>query len=107
MELIALAIAPGIAICLFIFHRDAYNREPKLNLFASFMLGLLVIFPVADIEIFFCQFANNTTATVAMSHYRICNGGTHRRIGEIHCASLLCLSKEDVLMNLSTVLCMV
>ena len=47
MDLIALAIAPGIAICLFIFHRDAYNREPKLNLFASFMLGVAIVFPVA------------------------------------------------------------
>lgn len=50
MQLIALAIAPGIAICLFIFHRDAYNREPKLTLLTSFILGVAVVFPVAWAE---------------------------------------------------------
>lgn len=69
MELTALAIAPGIAICLFIFHRDAYNREPKLNLFASFMLGAAVVFPVAYAEIFFSQFANNTITGTAITAF--------------------------------------
>src|ERR1700754_1201584 len=50
MYLIALAIAPGLAICLFIFHRDAYNREPKLNLIASFILGAVSILPAIFIE---------------------------------------------------------
>lgn len=50
MDLLALAIAPGIAICLFIFHRDAYNREPKLNLFFTFILGAATVFPAALIE---------------------------------------------------------
>lgn len=50
MQLIALAIAPGLAICLFIFHRDAYNREPKLNLLLSFLLGAAVVYPVALAE---------------------------------------------------------
>ena len=50
MQLLALAIAPGIAICLFIFHRDAYNREPKLNLIVSFLLGVLTVYPAAIVE---------------------------------------------------------
>lgn len=50
MDYIALAVAPGLAICLFIFHRDAYNREPKLNLIVSFMLGVLSIIPAYFIE---------------------------------------------------------
>ncbi|MGQ0739242.1 MAG: GNAT family N-acetyltransferase [Bacteroidota bacterium] len=50
MDYIALAIAPGLAICLFIFHRDAYNREPKLNLIVSFFLGVLSIIPAFFIE---------------------------------------------------------
>jgi RsiW-degrading membrane proteinase PrsW (M82 family)/ribosomal protein S18 acetylase RimI-like enzyme len=69
MELIALAIAPGIAICLFIFHRDAYNREPKLNLFASFMLGAAIVFPVAYAEIFFSQFPDNTISGIAITAF--------------------------------------
>lgn len=44
MDLIALAIAPGVAICIFIFHRDAYNREPKLNLIFTFLLGAATVF---------------------------------------------------------------
>ena len=69
MDLIALAIAPGLAICLFIFHRDAYNREPKLNLFVSFMLGVSIVFPVAYIEIFLEQFHGNSIAEVALSAF--------------------------------------
>ena len=56
MDYIALAIAPGLAICLFIFHRDAYNREPKLNLIVSFILGILSIIPAAFIEAYFFKF---------------------------------------------------
>ncbi|MBL7741923.1 MAG: GNAT family N-acetyltransferase [Chitinophagaceae bacterium] len=50
MDLIALAIAPGLAICLFIFHRDAYNREPKINLLVTFVLGALSVIPSGLIE---------------------------------------------------------
>ena len=50
MQLVLLAMAPGIAICLFIFHRDAYNREPKLNLFVSFLLGVIAVIPAAVAE---------------------------------------------------------
>lgn len=50
MDYIALAIAPGLAISLFIFHRDAYNREPKLNLIICFFLGVLSIIPAFFIE---------------------------------------------------------
>lgn len=50
MELIALAIAPGLAICLFIFHRDAFNREPKLTLLITFLLGILSTAPAYFIE---------------------------------------------------------
>lgn len=50
MDFIALAIAPGLAICLFIFHRDAYNREPKLNMLVSFFWGVISIIPAFFIE---------------------------------------------------------
>lgn len=50
MELIALALAPGIAICIYIFYRDLYNREPKLNLVVSFLLGCLAIIPAIVLE---------------------------------------------------------
>ena len=50
MDLLAIAIAPGIAICLFILHRDAFNREPKLTLIISFILGMATILPAIFIE---------------------------------------------------------
>jgi len=58
MNLLALAIAPGLAICLFIFHRDAYNREPKLNLIVTFFLGVVSVLPAIFIEQFLS--INNT-----------------------------------------------
>lgn len=71
MDLIALAIAPGFAICLFIFHRDAYNHEPKLNLFVCFFLGALIMLPVAYTEIYFTQFTGQTISGVATSAFLV------------------------------------
>ena len=50
MEYVALGAAPGIAICLFIFYRDLYNKEPGLNLIISFILGCLAILPAIGFE---------------------------------------------------------
>jgi RsiW-degrading membrane proteinase PrsW (M82 family)/ribosomal protein S18 acetylase RimI-like enzyme len=71
MDLIALAIAPGIAICLFIFHRDAYNREPKRNLFAAFLLGAATVFPAAGIETGLNIYLDNTIKSTAISAFLV------------------------------------
>ncbi|MET0391505.1 MAG: GNAT family N-acetyltransferase [Chitinophagaceae bacterium] len=65
MQLISLAIAPGLAICLFIFHRDAYNREPKLNLIAAFFLGVVVTLPVYFAERYFGAFTDQSISGTA------------------------------------------
>ncbi len=52
MGLLALAIAPGIAICLFIYFKDKYNKEPLGLLLMSFLLGMLAIIPAVIIQIF-------------------------------------------------------
>jgi protease PrsW len=39
--LLALSVAPGIAISLFVFFRDRYNREPGKLLIRSFLLGMV------------------------------------------------------------------
>ncbi|MET6998432.1 PrsW family glutamic-type intramembrane protease [Chitinophaga defluvii] len=45
--LLALAIAPGLAICLFIYAMDKYDKEPLGLLIRSFLLGILcVCFPL-------------------------------------------------------------
>lgn len=41
MFLLALAIAPGLAISLYIFLKDQYNPEPRRHLIVSFFLGFL------------------------------------------------------------------
>jgi protease PrsW len=45
MEYIALFTAPGIAICLYFFYKDIYNKEPRVNLVVSFILGAAAILP--------------------------------------------------------------
>lgn len=50
MLLLALAIAPGLAICLFIFYRDTHDEEPALNLGMSFIWGMLTIIPALILE---------------------------------------------------------
>lgn len=45
MELLALALAPGIAIMWFIYSKDRYEREPLKALVNSFFLGMLGILP--------------------------------------------------------------
>jgi RsiW-degrading membrane proteinase PrsW (M82 family) len=41
MLLLALAIAPGLAISIYFFLKDQYNREPRRHLLISFFLGIL------------------------------------------------------------------
>lgn len=52
MLLLALSIAPGIAISLYIFLKDQFNKEPKLNLIVSFLLGCLSVIPAIIIQVF-------------------------------------------------------
>lgn len=51
MLLLGLAIAPGLAICLYIFYRDQYNREPAATLLMSFIWGILTTIPALFIEL--------------------------------------------------------
>jgi RsiW-degrading membrane proteinase PrsW (M82 family) len=50
MNYFALAVAPGIAIILFILYKDRYNKEPRINLIVSFVLGCISIIPAAALE---------------------------------------------------------
>ncbi|MCY7309461.1 MAG: PrsW family intramembrane metalloprotease [Chitinophagaceae bacterium] len=71
MEYIALALAPGIAICMFIFYKDVYNREPKLNLIVSFILGCIAIFPAVWFEQAFSYTIDGTITGVAIFSYAV------------------------------------
>ncbi len=59
MTLLALAIAPGLAICFYIFLKDIYNKEPKRLLLASFLFGVIAIIPAYFIENFFMPYFGN------------------------------------------------
>jgi protease PrsW len=50
MFLLALAIAPGLAIIWFIYNKDAYDKEPKKYLLVSFILGMLSTLPAVLIQ---------------------------------------------------------
>jgi RsiW-degrading membrane proteinase PrsW (M82 family) len=52
MILLALSIAPGLAISLYIFLKDQYNREPAQQLLISFFLGCLSVIPAILIQLF-------------------------------------------------------
>lgn len=71
MEYIALALAPGIAISLYFFYKDIYNREPKVNLAVSFILGCIAIFPAAWFEQSFSHSIDGSIAGVAIFAYAI------------------------------------
>ncbi|MBO6516538.1 MAG: PrsW family intramembrane metalloprotease [Bacteroidia bacterium] len=50
MYLLALAIAPGLAISIYIFWKDRYDREPTRLLILAFILGFLSTIPAAWLE---------------------------------------------------------
>jgi RsiW-degrading membrane proteinase PrsW (M82 family) len=69
MTLLALAIAPGLAICIYIFLKDIYNKEPKRLLIASFLLGILSIIPPYFIETNLQPFFNNSLLSTGIFAY--------------------------------------
>jgi len=71
MTLLALAIAPGLAICLYIFFKDIYNKEPKRTLAASFFLGVLAIIPPFFIETEAIQYLGNSIINTGIYAYLV------------------------------------
>jgi RsiW-degrading membrane proteinase PrsW (M82 family) len=50
LSLLALAVAPGIAIILYVYSKDKYDREPLKNLVICFLLGMAAIIPAYFIQ---------------------------------------------------------
>ena len=50
LVLLALAIAPGFAISIFIYRKDKFDKEPPAFLITSFVLGMVAIVPAIFIE---------------------------------------------------------
>ena len=53
MGLLALAVAPGIAISIFIYLKDKYNKEPFGLLVWAFVLGMISTIPAALVQMVF------------------------------------------------------
>ncbi|WP_207515581.1 PrsW family intramembrane metalloprotease [Longitalea luteola] len=51
LSLLALAIAPGAAITLYIYSRDKYDREPLKPLLISFLLGMVATAPAIYMQV--------------------------------------------------------
>ena len=51
MLLLALSVAPGIAISLYILLKDQFNKEPKLKLLVCFLLGCLSTLPAIIVQL--------------------------------------------------------
>jgi Predicted membrane protein len=50
LTLLALAVAPGTAIALYVYSRDKYDREPLRPLLISFVLGMLAVIPAIILQ---------------------------------------------------------
>lgn len=56
LSLLALAIAPGAAITIYIYSRDKYDREPLKPLLISFFLGMVATAPAILIQTYLRHF---------------------------------------------------
>ena len=50
LSLLALSLAPGLAIIFYIYSKDKYDREPFEPLFISFLLGVVCTVPASLIQ---------------------------------------------------------
>lgn len=69
MDLLLLSILPGFLICLFIYLRDKYNREPVHLLVMSFMLGMIIAVPCIFIETAASRFLGTTLMDAQIPSY--------------------------------------
>ena len=72
MLLLALAIAPGLAICIYVLYHDVYNREPAINMIMSFFWGMLCIVPAIFIErLVFPLFGKSIPEIIASAFFAV------------------------------------
>jgi protease PrsW len=71
MGLLALAIAPGIAICIFIYLKDKYNKEPLGLLIMSFILGMVSTAPALIIQLLYGKMDGQSITYVAVFAYLV------------------------------------
>ena len=67
--LIALAIAPGMAIVVYILYRDVYNREPAINMIMSFVWGIVIILPAITVETILGRYLNKSIPSIILGAF--------------------------------------
>ena len=65
--LLCIAIAPGIAISLFVFKKDKFDKEPKKLLLLAFVFGILSTIPAVFISIYFKKYTGLSEHTIPLS----------------------------------------
>lgn len=51
MGLVLISIAPGIAIAWYVYHKDRWEKEPPKFILRTFLLGVIIAFPTALLEL--------------------------------------------------------
>lgn len=71
MYLLALALAPSVAIIFYIYSKDKYDREPFQNLLISFLLGVLSTVPALIIQSYYDSQLNSYFEQKSIAYYAI------------------------------------
>src|SRR6476661_3208483 len=64
MLLVPLAIAPGLAICVYFLYLHRYNREPYSNVILSWLFGALSIAPALGIETILSAYLSHSVFSI-------------------------------------------
>lgn len=69
LSLLALSLAPGVAIIFYIYSKDKYDREPFENLFISFLLGVIGTVPASLIQRMLQPELDRFMSTYSLTYY--------------------------------------
>jgi RsiW-degrading membrane proteinase PrsW (M82 family) len=69
MELLAIALAPGIGIIWFIYFKDKYDKEPLRALAKSFFLGMLATIPALILQLGAVKLLNSFVIAEGWTYY--------------------------------------
>jgi protease PrsW len=95
MGLLALALAPGIFICLFIYFKDRYKREPISLLLWAFVLGMLSTLPAVAMQMAYNNLSLPESGTMAaVAFFAFCVVGFSEEISKFLMLRLFLFSRK-------------
>ncbi|MDP1676526.1 MAG: PrsW family glutamic-type intramembrane protease [Bacteroidota bacterium] len=96
LTLLGLAVAPGVAIAIYVYFRDRYEKEPLKLLVQTFLAGFLAVTIAAVVEVFFAKVF--TLDDLNISHVAINNFffiGFTEEVCKYYCLYKIAYSKPD------------